>query len=89
MNHVTNVIKNVFCPSDISSTPVHLQDTIACAMELKKDWLTPKQLVKLVDVFECMPHAAVSYQSMKDNEELCKSWVCMKIGIVVPEDESA
>ena len=89
MNRVTDVIENVFRPSDIPSTPVCLQDTIACAMELEKDWLTPKQLVKLVDVFERMPHAAVSYQSMKDNEELRKSWVCMKIGIVIPEDESA
>jgi hypothetical protein len=87
MNRVTAVIENVFRPSTIPPTPVRLQEAMTCAMKLEKAWLTPTQLAKLIDVFEHEPHAAVAYQSMKDDEDLRKSWVCMKIHISVPEDD--
>lgn len=89
MNRVTDVIENVFRPSDVPSTPVRLQEAMTCAMQLEKGWLTPDQLAQLIDVFECNPRAAVAYQSMKVEEDLRKSWVCMKIGIVLQGVESA
>lgn len=89
MNRVTTVIENVFHPSTLPPTPVRLQEAMVCAMKLEKTWLTPTQLAKLIDVFEREPHAAVAYQSMKDDEDLCKSWVCMKIHIPIPEDDFA
>lgn len=89
MNRVTNVIENVFRLSTLPPTPVRLQDAMMCVMKLEKSWLTPMQLAKLIDVFEHEPAAAVAYQSMKDSEDLRKSWVCMKIHIPVPEDEFA
>ena len=89
MNRVTTVIENVFRPSTLPPTPVRLQEAMVCAMKLEKTWLTPTQLAKLIDVFEREPHAAVAYQSMKDDEDLRKSWVCMKIHIPIPEDDFA
>ena len=89
MNRVTDVIENVFCPLTLPPTPVQLQDAIACAMKLEKNWLTPMQLAKLINVFEREPAAVVAYQLMKDAEDLQKSWLCMKIHIPVPEDEFA
>ena len=84
MNHVTDVIENIFCPSDLPPTPVRLQDAMVCAMWLEKEWLTSGQLAQLIDVFEREPHAAVTYQSMKNQENLHKAWVCMKINLPAP-----
>lgn len=86
MNHVINMTENVFRPYTLRPTPVCLQEAIVCAIKLEKTWLTPAQLAKLIDLFEREPHAVVAYQSMKDEEDLRKSWVCMKIHISVPED---
>jgi len=77
--------ENVFRPSDIPSTPVRLQDVIACARSLRRTgW--PETTC---DVFEVWHMQQSLISSMKDNEELRKSWVCMKIALVIPEDESA
>jgi hypothetical protein len=88
MNRVTDVIESVFRPSALPPTPVRLQQVMVCAMELEKDWLTSSQIAQLIDVFERAPHAAVAYQSVKDEEPLRKSWVRMKIGIAVPVAET-
>ena len=79
-------MENVFHPSTLPPTPIHLQEAMICAMKLEKNWLSPAQLAKLIDVFEREPHVAVAYQSMKDDKDLRKSWVCMKIHISMPED---
>ena len=70
MNHVADVIENVFHLSTLPPTPVWLQDAMACAMKLEKNWLTPMQLAKLIDAFKHKPAAAVAYQSMKDAKDL-------------------
>ncbi|EDR15389.1 uncharacterized protein LACBIDRAFT_301662 [Laccaria bicolor S238N-H82] len=84
MNHITDIMETAFCPSTLPATPVRLQEAMTCAQTLKKNWLTSIQLVMLIDIFECEPHAAIAYQSMKDNEDLRKSWICMKLRILVP-----
>lgn len=91
INRITDVMETAFRPSTLPATPVRLQEAMTCAQTLEKNWLTSIQLVMLIDVFEREPHAAIAYQSMKDDEDLRKSWIRMKLRIPVPvvdENES-
>ena len=91
MNCITDVMETTFHPLTLPATPVRLQEAMTCAHTLKKNWLTSIQLVMLINVFEREPHAAIAYQSMKDDEDLRKSWIRMKLRIPVPvvdENES-
>ena len=84
MNCITDIMETTFRPSTLPATPVHLQEAMTCAQTLKKNWLMSIQLVMLIDIFEHEPHAAIANQPMKDDEDLCKSWIHMKLCILVP-----
>jgi len=82
MNRVTDVSKMSFRHQIFPSTPVRLQTWCLC----NGAWeglLTPKQLVKLVDVFERMPHAAVSISPWKITKSCVSHGFVWRIGIVI------
>lgn len=78
--HAATVLEKAFV-INVSTSPSRMTDTMKLAIEREKDWLTKRQMALLLDIFEKQPLAAEGYQLVKDDDELRREWICVKLNI--------